>query len=84
MPYSRYVGLTWDGRGKAAVGVDHSCLKIFETEVRHQHEAFVNCTEAGVRIGHEQKVATAETHFKTAYSSAAGTAPRCGISTTWT
>ncbi len=50
MPYSRYVGLTWDGRGKAAVGFDHSCLKIFETEVRHQHEAFINCTEAGVRI----------------------------------
>ncbi len=64
MPYSRYVGLTWDGRGKAAVGFDHSCLKIFETEVRHQHEAFINCTEAGVRIGHEQKVATAETHFQ--------------------
>ncbi len=64
MPYCRYIGLTWDGRDKAAVGIDHSNLKIFETEIRHEHEAFVRFTEAGVRIGHQQQVATAETNFR--------------------
>ena len=64
LPYSRFVGFTWDGRGKAAVGIDHSCLKLFETEVRHQHEAFLNFAEAGIRVGHEKKVATAETVYE--------------------
>ncbi|MCX6985442.1 MAG: glycosyl hydrolase family 28-related protein [Lentisphaerae bacterium] len=36
---TRYVGIVWDGRGKAAVGIDHSA-RHFETELRHQHEAF--------------------------------------------
>ena len=63
MPNSRYVGLTWDGRGKAAVGFDHSCLKVYETEIRHQYEAYRNFTEAGIRVGHEQKVASAETLY---------------------
>lgn len=64
MPYSRYVGLTWDGRGKAAVGFDHSCRKVFETEIRHQHEAYRDFTEAGIRVGHETAIATAETSYE--------------------
>ena len=64
MPYSRYVGLTWDGRGKAAVGFDHACRKVFETEIRHQHECYRNFTEAGIRVGHKTAVATAETHYE--------------------
>ena len=63
MTTMRYVGLTWDGRNKAAVGFDHSCLKVFETEIRHQHEAYRNFTEAGSRVGYELKVATAETLY---------------------
>ncbi len=58
--YSRYVGLSWDGRGKAAVGFDHASEKRFETEVRHEHEAFRNFRTAGIRIGHQQKIASAE------------------------
>lgn len=58
--YSRYVGLSWDGRGKAAVGFDHAAQPRFETEVRHQHEAFRNFTGFGIRVGHEQKIASAE------------------------
>lgn len=58
--YSRYIGLTWDGRGKAAVGFEHAADQRFETEVRHEHEAFRNFTAAGIRIGHQQKVASAE------------------------
>lgn len=63
MPYSRYVGLTWDGRGKAAVGVEHSSQKVYETEIRHQHEAFLNFTEAGIRAGHKKKISSAETLY---------------------
>lgn len=57
---SRFVGLDWDGRGKAAVAFDHNSALRFETEVRHQHEAFRNCTVAGLRIGWQQKIASAE------------------------
>ena len=34
--------------------------KRFETEVRHQYEAFRNFTAFGIRVGHDQKVASAE------------------------
>lgn len=61
--YSRYVGLTWDGRGKAAVGFDHAAKKRFETEIRHEHEAFRNFTGFGIRVGHQQKVASAEIYY---------------------
>lgn len=63
MPNTRYVGLTWDGRGKAAVGFDHACVKIFETEIRHQYEAYLNFTDSGIRVGYKQNVASAETLY---------------------
>jgi hypothetical protein len=63
MPYSRFVGLTWDGRGKAAVGFEHASIKYFETEVRHQYEAYLNFTEAGIRVGLGTAIATAETVY---------------------
>jgi hypothetical protein len=63
MPQSRFVGFTWDGRGKAAVGFDHTSIKYFETEVRHQHEAYQNFTEAGIRVGLKTSIATAETVY---------------------
>ena len=63
MPQSRFVGLTWDGKGKAAVGFEHASIKYFETEVRHQHEAFRNFTEAGIRVGLKTAIATAETVY---------------------
>ena len=69
IPYSRYVGLTWDGRGQAAVGFDHACLKIFETEIRHQHEAFVNFTEADVRAWPRKKSPPPKRISRTACSS---------------
>lgn len=58
--YSSYIGLTWDGKSIAAVGFDHASKLRFETEIKHQHEAFLNFTESGIRIGHEQKYASAE------------------------
>lgn len=58
--YARYVGLAWDGRGRAAIGVDHDGKNRFETEIRHQHESFRGFTDAGIRVGREQKNASAE------------------------
>ena len=58
--YSSYIGLTWDGKNKAAVGFDHGAKLRFETEIKHQHEAFLNFKECGIRIGHDQKYASAE------------------------
>lgn len=57
--YSRYVGLLFDGRGKAAVGLYHqNGSSSFETEVRHQHLAFLNFTDTGILV--EGSPATAE------------------------
>lgn len=64
---SRYVGLTWDGRGRAAVGMDVSSTSQFETEQRFQHDAFLNFTDAGIRMGVKKKVATAETVYDNCY-----------------
>lgn len=61
--YSSYIGLSWDGRNKAAVGFEHASEKRFETEVRHEHEAFRNFTGYGIRVGYEQKVASAEINY---------------------
>ena len=72
--YSRYVGLSWDGRGKAAVGFDHAAQQRFETEVRHEHEAFRNFTGFGIRIGHQQKVASAEILYRNCLFENCGTA----------
>ncbi len=62
--YSRYIGLTWDGQGRAAVGFDHASALRFETEVRHQYEAFRNLTECGIRVGAAQEIASAEILYR--------------------
>ena len=72
--YSRYVGLSWDGRGKAAVGFDHAAAQRFETEVRHEHEAFRNFTAFGIRVGNQQKVASAEILYRNCLFENCGTA----------
>ncbi|MHB8953438.1 MAG: glycosyl hydrolase family 28-related protein [Pirellulaceae bacterium] len=72
--YSRYVGLSWDGRGKAAVGFDHASQQRFETEVRHEHEAFRNFTGCGIRVGNEQRIASAEILYRNCLFENCGTA----------
>ena len=63
--YARYEGLIWDGQGKAAVGVEHKSMHYYETSMRYQHCAFLNCTEHGVLVGRgDEKVATAEMWFR--------------------
>ncbi|MGB2824366.1 MAG: glycosyl hydrolase family 28-related protein, partial [Phycisphaerae bacterium] len=61
--YSRFVGLTFDGRNKAAVGFYHYSTKRFETEVTHQHLAFFGFTGAGVLAARGDRYALAETTF---------------------
>ena len=61
---SRYIGLTWDGAGRAAVGVDQASKTYYETRIRHQDEAFINFRGAGIRVGHNQVVPTAEMMFR--------------------
>lgn len=72
--YSRYIGLDWDGRGKAAVGFDHAAQKRFETEVKHQNEAFRNFTSYGIRVGNDQKFASAEILYRNCLFESCGTA----------
>ncbi len=62
-----FFGLTWDGRGKAAVGVDHDSKGYYETRVRHQYCAFLNFQDSGIRVGHDQKTASAEMMFYDCY-----------------
>ncbi|HEY3418074.1 MAG TPA: glycosyl hydrolase family 28-related protein, partial [Armatimonadota bacterium] len=62
--YTRYEGITWDGQGKAAVAVEHSSRTYYETSIRYEHCAFLNCKEHGVLIGRgSEKTATAEVWF---------------------
>jgi hypothetical protein len=61
--YSRYEGMIWDGAGKAVVGIDHDSKTYFETEIDHKHMAFLNFTDAAIRVGHDQFQASAEMIF---------------------
>ncbi len=57
---SRFIGIIWDGNNKAHVAFDHRSQGRYETRIRHQHEAFRNVTGTGLRVGYEQKMASAE------------------------
>jgi hypothetical protein len=57
--YSRYIGLSWDGSQKAAVGFAHASEAVFETEITHDHESFRNFTVAGIQVA-SKPVASAE------------------------
>lgn len=61
---SRYIGLTWDGASRAAVGVDQASKSYYETRIRHQDEAFLNFRNAGIRVGYNQVTPTAEMMFR--------------------
>ncbi|MDR1145544.1 MAG: glycoside hydrolase family 55 protein [Verrucomicrobiales bacterium] len=59
---TRYLGLSWDGRGKAAHAYHHFSSYAYETRVRHESEAFFNFTVSAIASGAEGvKVPTAET-----------------------
>ncbi|MHB9026326.1 MAG: glycosyl hydrolase family 28-related protein [Armatimonadota bacterium] len=68
--HARYIGLVWDGRTVAAVGIDHGLYGVpayFETNITHRHEKFMNFTQAdptivdanlnkaaGIRVGRQE------------------------------
>jgi hypothetical protein len=62
--YSRFVGLQFEGGGRARVGFLHESHRRFETEVRHEHLAFRGFTEAGILVARGDKYALAETQFE--------------------
>lgn len=64
--YSRYVGIVFDGQGVAGIGLHH-LTRFFETQVRHQHLAFINFTDAGVLAPEIRDQAIAETDFENCY-----------------
>lgn len=62
--YSRFVGIQFDGRGRAGIGFYHRSDRRFETEVRHQHLGFRGFTQAGVLAEPKDTFALAETLFE--------------------
>jgi hypothetical protein len=63
--YSRFVGMEWDGRGKAGVGFHYQATQGFQTEVTHRHLAFRGFTQAAVLENHgDEGQALAETTFE--------------------
>jgi len=59
-----YRGITWDGRNIAAVGIDHRSDHRYETHILHEYSQFRNFTIAGIRVGKDQKVASAEIYYR--------------------
>jgi len=59
--HSSFIGLTLDGRRKAATGVLHASF-LFGTDMLYRHMAFLNFTGEGISIGkkHEGNLETAE------------------------
>lgn len=64
LAYSTFQGIVWDGRGKAGVGMDFASQLRFNTESLHEFEHFRNFRECGIRIGYEEKLASAETIYR--------------------
>ena len=62
--WARYRGLIWDGANRASVGVDHASKSYYETRVRHQDEEFINFRNAGIRVGYNQVLPTAEVMYR--------------------
>ncbi|MHB9132373.1 MAG: glycosyl hydrolase family 28-related protein [Armatimonadota bacterium] len=63
---ARYEGLVFDGRGKAGVGLFHP-NKFFSTESRYRHLAFLNFTDAGIKVDSDRLQAQAEVNYDNCY-----------------
>ncbi len=63
--YTRFVGLSLDGRGRAGVGFHYHAARGFQTEVTHRHLAFRGFTKAAILEDHDgDGQALAETTFE--------------------
>jgi len=63
VPRITYNGFILDGKGLSSVGIDHDSKSLYETRVIHENIEFRNFTIAGIRVGHNQKLASAEMLF---------------------
>ena len=64
LAYSIFMGIVWDGKNKAGVGLDFASHLRFNTESDHEFEHFLNFKEAGIRIGYNEKYASAEAIYR--------------------
>ena len=48
---SRFVGITWNGNGNAAIGVHHKSPTVAEGGILHEHSAFLGFRVAGIKWG---------------------------------
>lgn len=62
--YSNYRGLSFDGRGKASIGIWHDNNKRFETEVRNQQLSFKGFTDGGIVSNPKCAIPSAEMSFE--------------------
>ena len=62
--YARYVGIVWDGAGKASAGIDHQAKTSYEEAIQHKDESFLNFVDAGIRVGYSQIIPTSEMTFR--------------------
>jgi len=44
---TRYIGIVWDGAGTAQCAYSHNSNNVYETQIRHENEAFLNFSAAG-------------------------------------
>ncbi|MBC7327396.1 right-handed parallel beta-helix repeat-containing protein [bacterium] len=64
LAYSTFQGIVWDGNNRAGVGLDFASQLRFNTESLHEFEVFRNFTDCGIRIGFQEKLASAETTYR--------------------
>ncbi len=56
----RFVGIIWDGRSIAGIGVEHNSHTLYETSIRHQNEQFIDFRIAGIQVNDTSPTHSAE------------------------
>lgn len=61
----QFIGQVWDGDDTAAYAFDHASAsdEAYQTLMRHEHQAFMNFTDAAIRTRSDLGRATAEVYF---------------------
>ena len=66
--YFHYEGISWNGQGKASVGIDHYSHNHYGTFMLHRSESFHGFNISGIRVGgfngFGEKMATAEVRYQ--------------------
>lgn len=64
LAYFTFQGMVWDGRNKAGVGIDFASQLRFNTESLLEFQCFRNFKECGIRVGYNERLASAETIYR--------------------